>query len=565
MKTGFGYFHTTFDRLSLVIILVSILASSFIYLWPSMDEFPMDDTYIHFVYAKNLSEQGQLFFNDNSEKGVGTSSILWVLLLAAGDRIGLSFNAAAKTFGILSLAVLGAAIYQLLRPINKPTICLAASLLVVLSGHMLWFALSGMETVLFLALGILILLCYRDEQWVWVGILSGLLFLTRVEGIFLCIVIGVFDILRHRTVRFGLLKAGVICAVLGGSWVLYLFLRTGYLLPTSGVGKHFSQILSIQLAQRINPSYGLMSRFPALTYPIILVLYTLEFALGGGALPAPYIHIDPKLGAYTYQLSVWAIVGWIFVVLPLFWIAARKVFQYLKMPGWQLDSGRLPLIILLIWTIVHNIGYMMYLPIIGTAGRYAAMNYIAIWIALMLGISSVRRPGLKLILFSGVLFIFASNTVYWNKVYDANIEHMEDVRIAAAKSISDDFLPAETCAASDVGAVRYFSQRPIVDLGGLINPELIQWYLNGELDRYLDENKVTCLVLPGRPGVNMDGVFDIAKEMGLSGSTLFSMREQQIFQVDHQRWLDGNLAVINYQASVTVYRLEGRVGMRGSK
>jgi hypothetical protein len=65
-------------------IATAVVITSLLFLWPAPFEFPMDDTYIHFVYAQNLVEQGRLMFSFPSEKGVGSTSLLWVLLLAGG-------------------------------------------------------------------------------------------------------------------------------------------------------------------------------------------------------------------------------------------------------------------------------------------------------------------------------------------------------------------------------------------------------------------------------------------------------------------------------------------------
>ena len=35
---------------------------------------------------------------------------------------------------------------------------------------------------------------------------------------------------------------------------------------------------------------------------------------------------------------------------------------------------------------------------------------------------------------------------------------------------------------------------------------------------------------------------------------------KKVFAIDHQRWLDGYLPVMNYQATVTVYRLDAAPG-----
>jgi hypothetical protein len=47
-------------------------------------------------------------FNDGSEVGVGTTSLLWVLALAGADRLGLSLHVTAKLTGLATLLALGA-------------------------------------------------------------------------------------------------------------------------------------------------------------------------------------------------------------------------------------------------------------------------------------------------------------------------------------------------------------------------------------------------------------------------------------------------------------------------
>jgi hypothetical protein len=538
------------------VIGLSVVITSLIFLWPNPVEFPMDDTYIHFVYARNLSEQGELMFNEPGEKGVGTSSLLWVLLLAGGNRIGIPLYLLAKILGITSLIVLGMGIYLLLRPICSSLLALTGSLFVVLSGHMLWFALSGMETVLFLALGILALLCYRDQHWGWLGVLLGLLTLTRLEGVLLGISIGVIDGWRYRSIRRGLFMAGIVCVLISGPWVVYLLLRTGHALPTSGIGKRFGEMALVQSIFGRYATLTYLKWLIPLSFPLIWFLYTIEFVLGGAALPQPFIHINPGLGSLNYELSVWALAGWVLVIAPLLWISVRRVVRFFKKPGWCADEQRLPLVIFLFWIVLHNLSYMVYLPLIGTASRYVALNHVALWIALVSGLWLVRRLGFKVWLVGGLITLALANTVYWNKVYDANLEHMRNVRIAGANFVRKNTSLSERCAAFDIGAVRYYSERSIIDLGGLIDPGLSKRYLDGDIDRYLVEKGVTCLVLSGRTGTIEDSFVDFAKILGLCESPLFTMQQVAVFQIDREQWLLGYLPVMNYQATVSIYRLE---------
>ncbi len=145
--------HSLLEGIPFLLMGVSVLVVALAFLWPAPTEFPMDDTYIHFVYARNLAEYGKLMFNFPTEKGVGTSSPLWVLLLAGGYAAGVPLHLVAKALGIGALIIVGAALYLLLRPLWGAIAALGTALAAVLSGPMVWFSLSGMETTLFLALG----------------------------------------------------------------------------------------------------------------------------------------------------------------------------------------------------------------------------------------------------------------------------------------------------------------------------------------------------------------------------------------------------------------------------
>jgi hypothetical protein len=542
--------------LSFVIIVTAVLIASLSFLWPAPLEFPMDDTYIHFVYAQNLAGQGRLMFNFASERGVGSTSLLWVLLLAGGHALGLSMHVLAKVLGMASLATVGVGLYLLLCPVWRPIPALAGALLVALSGNMLWFALSGMETMLFLALGVLALLIYREERWGWLGVALGLITLTRPEGLVLAVAIGCIELWRHRGIKRGIVAAGLICALICGPWFGYLLWRTGCVLPTSAVGKQLSFSVAARLVAERDELLAALARFPAVIYVGLWLVHLLEFALGGMTLPQPHIPIGAAVGNPNYTLSLWAIVGWAGVIIPLLFAAGRQVSALHLWSNWVQDRQRQPMIVFLVWTALHNLGYMVFMPIPGTASRYGALNHVTLCLALTIGLLSfVRYARLWLWLAGGLIVIATASTMYWNGVYDANLDHMQNVRIAAAHFVRDRLSSDEQCAAFDVGAIRYYSQRPMVDLGGLVDPSASRWFLEGRYDHYLVRNGVACLILPGRTGATDDGWFDFAEVMGLTTTPLFEMRRVAVFGVDYDRWLQGYLPTNNYQATVTIYRL----------
>ena len=219
---------------------------------------------------------------------------------------------------------------------------------------------------------------------------------------------------------------------------------------------------------------ALLSLFPALVYPLTWFLYIIEFVLGGIALPPPKLVINPGLGSIGFPLSIWAILGWAAVIWPLCLYCVGWARRSVRKPGWFQDERHLPLVVFFVWVVLHNLTYMVLFPSIGNASRYGMLNLVALWLILLFGLWRVDKPSIKLWLVAGLTVIAFANTLYWNKVYDANLEHMLQVRISAADYIRENIPQSEKCAAYDVGAIRFYSGRPIIDLGGLIDPSLIQ-------------------------------------------------------------------------------------------
>ncbi len=571
--------HPWLPFLLLAVVLISLAA---LYLYPSSWEFPMDDTYIHFVYARNLAGQGQLFFNVPGETGVGTTSLTWVLLLAGAYRLGIPLHLAAKMFGLLSLVFAGWGLYLLFRPPLRPLPALALSLLVTASGHLLWFALNGMETALFFALGILALLLYRARRFIALGGILGLLALTRPDGLALSTAIGLVEGTRwvqnilkthraqascpsarlvdnaawQRPRATGYLLSLLLCFLICAPWFGYLLWRTGHLLPTSAVGKQVSSLIGLRLVVSQNQALSFLAQFPALAYVSAWAGYLLEFTLGGMSLPGPGLPVASSPGSPGYRISYFAIFTWIIVVLPLLLSFIGWLREFLLQKQY-LDQRYQPFLAFSAWFVLHNLAYAFFLPIPGTASRYGVINHLALWLALLIGLLRFTpRPNWQRGMALGLLIIAAANTLYWNRVYDANLEHMLNVRIAAAHYVRNQF-PDVNVAAFDVGVLRFYTQRPITDLGGLIDPLLGEIYRSdGHIDRYLAERYVHCVILPGQAGATEQGWFDFAREMGLTTSPFFTLHEERVFAIDYQRWLLGYLPTNNYQATVTIYRLE---------
>lgn len=535
-------------------IVSAVIIVSLIFLWPSYVEFPMDDAYIHFMYAQNLAETGYLFFSVPNEVGVASSSLLWVLLLAGGYKLGLSMYFVSKVLGIASLSVVGIGVFVLLESIWPRWQSLAAALLLCLCGNMLWFSQNGMETSLFLALGVTALLLYRARRWSWLGIVLGLLIITRPEGIFLAISIGLMDLLVRRRLTRDLLLAAALAILICAPWFVYLQLRTGDFLPTSAGAKQFSFFVAIDYMVDEYDLPEFIHQIPGMIYPLLWIVYLLQFGLGGISLPPPKLTVVGSAASLVVPLSIWAFPA---AMLIIFMIAhsGKRFLSRSLWREWILSTHTQIFLILFVWWILHNLVYMLMLPVLGTASRYGAVNYIVMWIAIVGGLGALNsKPRLQLAATIAIIFVGLCNTIYWDNVYDANIEHMINVRIAAANYVRDE-MPDDTCAAFDIGAMRFYSRRPIVEIAALIDTEANRWASEGRVDEYLKNHEVTCLILPGRPGYSTDGVYDLAAILKIDTSPMFDLEPVKVFAIDRERWLLGYLPTANYQASVAIYRL----------
>jgi hypothetical protein len=166
--------------------------------------FPLDDAWIHQTYARNLAETGQLAYLPG-QPSAGSTSPAWSFLLSVGYLFGLDFRVWAYLLGGLTLAATAWFAYRLFRrwAPSRPIAALLAGLFCAVEWHLVWAAVSGMETMLFTALSLAVLdyvfshiadreseegpASLRRERMlvsaVGIGLLGGLLTVTRPEGL----------------------------------------------------------------------------------------------------------------------------------------------------------------------------------------------------------------------------------------------------------------------------------------------------------------------------------------------------------------------------------------------
>jgi hypothetical protein len=113
---------------------------------------PLDDSYIHFQYARAFAEGHPFRFQAGEPTSSGATSLLWPVLLAPFWLVGFRGEAILWPAWALSFAALAALAYEARSIVQKlagETAAVGAAAMVIAFPAFTWFAASGMEVVPF--------------------------------------------------------------------------------------------------------------------------------------------------------------------------------------------------------------------------------------------------------------------------------------------------------------------------------------------------------------------------------------------------------------------------------
>ncbi len=416
--------------------------------------YPIDDSWIHQTYARNLARSGRWEFVPGTVSA-GSTSPMWTLILSVGYLLGLPHMLWTFLLGWICLVWSGWAamrLWSVLWPQRK-NVDWIAGVIVVLSWPLVWAAGSGMETLLFVALELEVLHLYglhvreRRSRVMILGLLAGLLVLTRPEGL----------------VLLALLAVGLLIS--GNSWSGRLKILLQYLAGTLlSLVPYF--VFNLWVSGNIWPNtfYAKQVEYgSAFVQPVILRFFQLlYFSLGGVAqgwrgISGAHLLLLPGVivSAYFALRRDWKNRQPL-VTIPLLW-AIGVVFLY----AWRLpvtyQHGRYLFPVIPIWILYGINGWLTVADRIKIRlGANTSLNFI------------LTRFGVLTFSALLVIFLFLGLQVYAEDVAFVNGE-MVDVSLW----LRDNTPSSALVAAHDIGAIGFFAERPILDLAGLISPEVI--------------------------------------------------------------------------------------------
>lgn len=433
---------------SVISVAIYLAASAFYY----GVGFPLDDSWIHLTYARNLAVYGEWAFQPG-KPSAGSTAPLWTALLSIGFFIKLAPYIWTYFLGAILLWGMGLVAEVIVRRVSPaykshfPWV----GMFMILEWHLVWSASSGMETLMHALIATIVLgmLMSGSRRFMTLGLLAGLSVWVRPDGVTLLGPIAVHVLAGSGSVKqrwrdLSLFAIGF--ASLFVPYLLFNLILAGTPMPNTFYAKQAEYA-----AWQARP---FLSRFGQLA---------LQFLAGPSLVLLP--------GA----------VGW-------FIVSIRK-------RDWGTLAG-------MVWFAGYLYIYVERLPVY-QHGRYImpAMPVFFLWgLAAVTEFANSKNVGryhwlasTSWIFLTGVLCV-----AFWllgAGTYAEDVALIESEMVASAKWVADNVPQDEIIAAHDIGALGYYDTHALIDLAGLVSPEVIPFIRDEErLAQYLDDQNVAYLI-----------------------------------------------------------------------
>lgn len=196
-----------------------------------------DDSYITYRYVQNLIAGDGLVFNAG-ERVNSASSPMYVALLALARLVGAPLPTAGFVIGMLGgVAVLAVLAHWIYEMTGSRVVAVTVTVPLALTGQLVGWAASGMETTLFA--GLITAALWTDHRAIGRSAVTPMLVaaatLTHLEGVLLLVILGGRDLVRARTgaIPWRAARAWLWwCIVPVGLWFAAAFAYYGEVIPT---------------------------------------------------------------------------------------------------------------------------------------------------------------------------------------------------------------------------------------------------------------------------------------------------------------------------------------------
>jgi hypothetical protein len=394
--------------------------------------FPLDDSWIHLHFARNLAE-GRGFAYNPGRPMAGSTAPLWTLLLGAGALVAGASVGMAKTLG--AVCALGAALLTRRAALAwgaPPVAALGAGVALLWTGPLAWGALSGMEVALAALLVAGALLAHARERPLVTAVLAALAVAARPES---ALVVPFLALARPLTLARAAAFVVIPILVMAPA-VVFSWATVGAPWPATAAAK---------------VEGGLLGWLGGVREPLALTLLARPWAFA----------------------REW--VGWLWQTHPLLPLALPVALPL----AWRRSGRALGVVALVL--IAHPLGMALLAPYRGPGfqeGRYSIhlLPLAMVVLAVGLGDALARRPRALLVWLALALWTLAPAA----ERYAWGVQNIEAMQVRLGRWVAANTPARARLAVNDIGAIAWVSRREIVDLMGLVTPEILPYRRRGE-------------------------------------------------------------------------------------
>ena len=413
----------------LIALLALQLVAAAVFLDPARLGFPLDDTWIHMVYARALG-QGQGFAYNPGQFETGVTSPLWTTLLsvpvALADWAGRRPDLGVRVLGgLMGFCMAWAGWRVAARSGRWPALCAAVAL--SLDPQLVFDRFSGMEMPLFGLLTLLLVDALVDDKLRRAGLICGALLLTRPEGALLVLLAVVWVGRRRGRDVLPLLLPAALCVA---PWIAYCQIVSG--LPWPSTFENKSELVLD------------LSRWGA---SLVAVLRGTGW---GWALP-----VAALVGAYVLEGGR-HLLGRLSLLCALVLLPGVLASRPIELMG---DPPQAPYYwaryLLLAWPVLVMLAGVGLASLLRTA--YAGTRCRPFYAAVLIG------PTVVLLVLARGLPGQAPRT---RQSFAAQCADTEALNVAAGHWVREHLDERALIATHDAGAVRFFGERAVLDVWG---------------------------------------------------------------------------------------------------
>lgn len=426
---------------------------------------PLDDSWIHFRFAENFAH-GHFFEYNIGEPTPGTTSPLWVIILSVPFHITKNLiipYACIVTLLFFFLACIEVYKIALKLGLNNYYAFLAA-LLTVLNGRLIWSSFSGMEVTLFCWLILLIIRIHlgeidRKKINITTGILLGIAALVRPETYLFGLIYyfsSVIILRKDLRKNFPALFTSIILFIIILSpYPIFSYSLTGKFVPNTFQGQ--------QGAMRFLPDTNFMDATWRLFVKDNLIVFILWVA--GSIL---FIKSVIKRKAEN---------KWLIIFL---WIILMPVISAFLTPNWRHHGRYLMPIIPFINLAVIDILQRLFNYPERSKPRYLKHRKAIINVTIFMSVAGMGLYAYQL---------------------GMNVDNINDQQVNIANWVNKNLPDEKIIAVNDIGAITYITERKIVDMEGLVTPEMLKFRRlrledqDPHVMRFLKDNGVNYLII----------------------------------------------------------------------